>query len=39
MSYVSIREVTPNAGKDIVLADRMKKLSSIMASHGAKSAL
>ena len=39
MSYVSIREVTPHAGKDIVLADRMKKLSLIMASHGAKSAL
>ena len=39
MSYVSIREVTPHAGKDIVLADRMKILSLIMASHGAKSAL
>ena len=39
MSYVSIREVTPHAGKENVLKERMKSLSGIMSKHGAKSAL
>ncbi|MDE0781618.1 MAG: hypothetical protein RI861_02120, partial [Planktomarina sp.] len=39
MSYVSIREVTPHAGKESVLKERMKSISGIMSKHGAKSAL
>ena len=39
MSYVSIREVTPIRGKEIILEERMKALSAVMANHGAKSAL
>ena len=39
MSYVSIREVTPLRGKDMILEERMKQISEIMGKHGAKSAL
>ena len=39
MSYVSIREVTPLRGKDMILEERMKRISEIMGKHGAKSAL
>ena len=39
MSYVAIREVTPVAGKEAVLQERMLRLSSIMERHGAKSGL
>ena len=39
MSYVAIREVTPAAGKEAVLQERMLRLSSIMERHGAKSSV
>lgn len=39
MSYVSIREAKPLSGKDLILEKRMKRISDIMANHGAKSAL
>ena len=39
MSYVLIREATPIIGKDMVLENRMKRISAVMARHGAKSAL
>lgn len=39
MSYVSIREVTPLRGKEMILEERMKQISEIMGKHGAKSAL
>ena len=39
MSYVAIREVTPEAGKEAVLQERMLRLSSIMERHGAKSSV
>ena len=35
MSYVSIREVTPLRGKDMILEERMKQISEIMGKHGA----
>ncbi|MBT5301531.1 MAG: hypothetical protein HOI86_04975 [Tateyamaria sp.] len=39
MSFVSIREVTPHAGRESVVKDRMKEISSIMERHGSKSGL
>ena len=39
MSYVSIREVTPYRGKDMIIEERLKQVSEIMGKHGAKSVL
>ncbi len=39
MSFVSIREVTPHTGKEIILRERLQKISAVMEEHGAKSGL
>jgi len=39
MSFVSIREVTPHAGKESVVRERMQEISAVMEKHGSKSGL
>jgi hypothetical protein len=39
MSFVSIREVTPHAGKESVVRERMQEISAVMGKHGSKSGL
>ena len=39
MSFVSIRATTSHLRKDMVLEDRMKSISAVMARHDAKPAL
>ena len=39
MSFVSIREVTPHAGKENILKERMQEICAVMGKHGAKSGL
>ena len=39
MSFVSIREVTPHAGKENILKERMQEICAVMGKHDAKSGL
>ena len=39
MSFVSIREVSPHAGKESVVKERMQEISAVMEKHGSKSGL